>query len=216
MAGDKNKHTIWVLLFSLLAFTTTFQQNYHNNQVAVTPNEMVGLYCCDQPLNYLPIFLSGFSLVLGSSKERQFTWCQDLPSTRVFLPVSQEDPSSRNKYNPLHVNRIQQTYGAWMIRLLGSSSLHVNRSPLFNLSTDPPPPPPPLPRPLSRLPCGRILPDCLQCSLQKPFHSWELCTLAFQEDTRLRFGDLVLIYTSLLFLFIVQLAVDSMIAMVGK
>ena len=46
MAGDKNKHTIWVLLFSLLAFTTTVQQNYHNNQVAVTPNEMVGLYCC--------------------------------------------------------------------------------------------------------------------------------------------------------------------------
>ena len=145
MAGDKNKHTIWVLLFSLLAFTTTFQQNYHNNQVAVTPNEMVGLYCCVQPLNYLPIFLSGFSLVLGSSKERQFTWCQDLPSTRVFLPISREDPSSRNKYNPLHVNRIQQTYGAWMIRLLGSSSLHVNRSPLFNLSTDPPPPPPPFP-----------------------------------------------------------------------
>ena len=142
MAGDKNKHTIWVLLFSLLAFTTTFQQNYHNNQVAVTPNEMVGLYCCDQPLNYLPIFLSGFSLVLGSSKERQFTWCQDLPSTRVFLPVSQEDPSSRNKYNPLHVNRIQQTYGAWMIRLLGSSSLHVHLSPLFNLSMDPHPPPP--------------------------------------------------------------------------
>ena len=47
IADDKNKHTIWVLLFSLLAFTTTFQQNYHNNQVAVTPHEMVGLYCCD-------------------------------------------------------------------------------------------------------------------------------------------------------------------------
>ena len=48
MAGDKDKHTIWALLLSLLALTTTFQQNYHNyNQLVVTPNEMVGLYCRD-------------------------------------------------------------------------------------------------------------------------------------------------------------------------
>ena len=44
MAGDKNKHTICALLLSLLALTTSFQQNYHNNQLVVTPNEMVGLY----------------------------------------------------------------------------------------------------------------------------------------------------------------------------
>ena len=43
MADDKNKHTIYVFLLSLLALTTTSQQNYHNNQVTVTPNEMVGL-----------------------------------------------------------------------------------------------------------------------------------------------------------------------------
>ena len=47
MAGDKNKHTIWALLLSLLALTTTFQQNYHNNQLVATPDEMVGLYCRD-------------------------------------------------------------------------------------------------------------------------------------------------------------------------
>ena len=49
MAGDKNKHTIWALLLSFLALTTTFQQNYHNSQLVVTPNEIkiVGLYCCD-------------------------------------------------------------------------------------------------------------------------------------------------------------------------
>ena len=47
MEGDKNKHTILTLLPSLLALTTTFQQNYHNNQLEVTPNEMVGLYCRD-------------------------------------------------------------------------------------------------------------------------------------------------------------------------
>ena len=47
MAGDKNKHTIWVLLLSLLALTTSFQYNYHNNQLVVTPNEVVGVYCRD-------------------------------------------------------------------------------------------------------------------------------------------------------------------------
>ena len=47
MPGDKNKHAIWALLLSLLALTTIFQQNYHNNQLVVTPNEMVGLYCRD-------------------------------------------------------------------------------------------------------------------------------------------------------------------------
>ena len=47
MAGDKNKNTIWALLLSLLALTTSFQQNYHNNQLVATPNEMVGLYCRD-------------------------------------------------------------------------------------------------------------------------------------------------------------------------
>ena len=49
MAGDKNKHTIWGPLLSFLALATTFQQNYHNNQLVVTPNEIkiVGLYCRD-------------------------------------------------------------------------------------------------------------------------------------------------------------------------
>ena len=48
MAGVKKKHTIWALLISLLALITNFQQNYHNNQLVVTPNEMVGLYCRDR------------------------------------------------------------------------------------------------------------------------------------------------------------------------
>ena len=41
--GDNNKHTIWALLLSLLALTTIFQHDYHNNQLVVTPKEMVGL-----------------------------------------------------------------------------------------------------------------------------------------------------------------------------
>ena len=42
----------------------SFQHNYHNNEFVVMPNEMFSLYCCDYPLNYLPTFLSGLSLVL--------------------------------------------------------------------------------------------------------------------------------------------------------
>ena len=96
MTGDKNKNAIWALLLSLLAIITTFQQNYHNDQLScmVTPNEMVGLYCRDQPLNDPPPFLRGLSLILGSSQRRQFTWCWDLPSTRIFLTLRQEDPST--------------------------------------------------------------------------------------------------------------------------
>ena len=62
MPGDKNKHAIWVLLLSLLALTTIFQKNYHNNQLVITPKEIIGLYC-----RYL-LFLSGLSLVLGLTR----------------------------------------------------------------------------------------------------------------------------------------------------
>ena len=34
-------------LLYLLALIITFQDNSHNNQIVVTPNEMVGLYCRD-------------------------------------------------------------------------------------------------------------------------------------------------------------------------
>ena len=44
MAGENNRNAIWALLLSLLALITTFQQNYHNCQLVVTPNEMVGFF----------------------------------------------------------------------------------------------------------------------------------------------------------------------------
>ena len=41
MAGGKNKQNAsWAHLLSLLELLTTFQQNYDNNQLVVTPNEM--------------------------------------------------------------------------------------------------------------------------------------------------------------------------------
>jgi len=35
----KNKNAIWVLPLSLLALITNSQQNYHSNQLVVTPNK---------------------------------------------------------------------------------------------------------------------------------------------------------------------------------
>ena len=70
------------------------------------PNEIVALNNCDYLPNILLPFLSSLFLVLGSSSQKQFTWCQkDLLRGRIFLPLSEEDPSARDKYIPrLHVN----------------------------------------------------------------------------------------------------------------
>ena len=46
----------------------------HNNQLVVTPNEIVGHHCCDYPLNNPQPFFSALSLELGSYKQRQFIW----------------------------------------------------------------------------------------------------------------------------------------------
>ena len=46
----------------------------HNNQLVVTPNEMVGHYCRDYALNDQQPFFFWFVLVLGSYKQRQFIW----------------------------------------------------------------------------------------------------------------------------------------------
>ena len=59
---------------SLLALTTTFQQQLAVHQFVVTPNEVFGLYCRDNPLNDPPPFLSGLSLELKSSLQKQITW----------------------------------------------------------------------------------------------------------------------------------------------
>ena len=48
--------------------------NSHNyDQLLVTPNEMVGLYCRDYLLNDPLPFLTVLSLVVGSSQRKQFT-----------------------------------------------------------------------------------------------------------------------------------------------
>ena len=49
--GNKNagrrKQTCNLGPSAIFTGVNVFQQNYHNNQLVVTPNEMVGLYCRD-------------------------------------------------------------------------------------------------------------------------------------------------------------------------
>ena len=40
----RQKETIWALRLSLQALITTFQLNYHNDQLLVTPNELLGFF----------------------------------------------------------------------------------------------------------------------------------------------------------------------------
>ena len=79
MAGEKTENAIWAFQFFLLVLISIFQQNYHNNHLVLTLNEMVGLYCRDQPQKDPPPFLSGLS---GS-----------LHCARIFLTLCLEDPS---------------------------------------------------------------------------------------------------------------------------
>ena len=63
----KEPTAIWAVLLSAGVTGVTFQQNHHNTQLMVTPNEMVGLNCRDYTLNGQLLFLSSLSLVQGSS-----------------------------------------------------------------------------------------------------------------------------------------------------
>ena len=68
------------MLFLLAFITTGFQQNRHINQLMVTTDEMVGfhVYCSDYS-NARPAAI--------------FVWF--VPSRKIVLPLSQEDPSIR-------------------------------------------------------------------------------------------------------------------------
>ena len=124
--GRSTKHSSQFQFF-LLVLISIFQQNYHNNHLVLTLNEMVGLYCRDWPLKDPPPFLSGLS---GS-----------LHGARIFLSLSLEDPSTAKilalgKIQPFACN----PYGARMIcasrifLVLGTSSLHACQQPLTRKS----------------------------------------------------------------------------------
>ena len=77
--SDKNKSAVWALVLSSLAFiTTSFQQNCYINQLMVTTDEIVGFACyCRDYSNARPATI--------------FVWF--VPSRKIVLPLSQEDPS---------------------------------------------------------------------------------------------------------------------------
>ena len=83
-----------------------------------------------------------------------FVWF--VPSTRIFQtkavnmmlwsvyclyinfvrrPQHQEDPSTRDKYNPLHVNQIHETYGDRMIHLQDLPGTIIFPSPCKNVKS---------------------------------------------------------------------------------
>ena len=85
---------------------------------------------------------SSYRLISLLDASLNLLYTYDLPSNRIFLSLSLEDPSTRKilalgtqprpqgekrpgdevaRDKPLHVNRIQKTYGDRTIRLLGSS-----------------------------------------------------------------------------------------------
>ena len=72
MAGDNNKDAISPV-------ASAFFASVNNYFLAADGSSL---------LNDPPQFLSGFSLVQGSSKRKQFTWCQVHPGARIFLLLS--------------------------------------------------------------------------------------------------------------------------------
>ena len=111
MGGDKKKHTIWALLLSLLALTTNFQQNYHNNQLVVTPNEMVGLFCRDRwlaterPADIFIWFVHSTRIFLAKAVY-MVLGCYSYLSARKILALG------TNATHPFNINQMQKTYGA--------------------------------------------------------------------------------------------------------
>ena len=60
---------------TILEGGTTFRWVYMEKFLSVWLTIEKELKMNNYPLNNLPPFLSGLSLVLGSSQQKQFTWC---------------------------------------------------------------------------------------------------------------------------------------------
>ena len=85
MAGDKNKHAVWALPLFLRAIL----QNYDNNTLVVTPNEMAYFVPSTRILLVKAVYME-----LGSS----------------YLLAKKIQPLGTSTTH-LHINRIQKTYG---------------------------------------------------------------------------------------------------------
>ena len=89
MAGDKNKHAVWALPLFLRASIITFLQNYDNNTLVVTLNEMAYFVPSTRILLVKTVYME-----LGSS----------------YLLAKKIQPLGTSTTH-LHINRIQKTYG---------------------------------------------------------------------------------------------------------
>lgn len=108
------------LFCSLSQHLTTFQENYHSHQLMVTLK--FNYYSDHNFFSLCPLYL-----VLGCSQQKQLTWCQP----RVFLVLCYFFYLSSRKILALGTQQVQQScklqksYDAKMIRLLGTSSVGV-------------------------------------------------------------------------------------------
>ena len=83
------RHFVLYLLGTLLVRNHIAQgQNRHNHQLVVTPNDIVGLHCRDDPMKW-------------ERPAAIFVWF--VPGTRIFLAkaVYLEDPSARRQVQPI-------------------------------------------------------------------------------------------------------------------
>ena len=89
MAGDKNKHAVWALPLFLRALIITFLQNYDNNTLMVTLNEMACFVFSTRILLVKAVYMELGSSYLLAKK------IQPLGTSTTHM-AREEDPSTRN------------------------------------------------------------------------------------------------------------------------
>ena len=89
MAGDKNKHPVWALPLFLRASIITFLQNYDNNTLVVTLNEMACFVPSTRILLVKAVYMELGSSYLLAKK------IQPLGTSTTHM-AREEDPSTRN------------------------------------------------------------------------------------------------------------------------
>ena len=98
MAGDKNKHAVWALPLSLRVLIITFLQNYDNNTLVVTLNEMACFVPSTRILLVKAVYMELGSSYLLAKKIKPLgastTHCMQTEYRKHM--AREEDPSTKN------------------------------------------------------------------------------------------------------------------------
>ena len=98
MMGDKNKHPVWALPLFLRALIITFLQNYDNNTLVVTLNEMACFVPSTRILLVKAVYMElGSSHLLAKKIQPLGTSTTHCMQTEYRKHMAkEEDPSTRN------------------------------------------------------------------------------------------------------------------------